>query len=176
MSFRSPLLDIPCAFHRACQTWTWHHVANQSPIKLCPIFGRNSAAAGRLPAPGKKEARPAAVDGWVGPGWKVAAWVSARQSGSRAIGRQPSAPGWTRWRRLRLAARMAGTCCLEPAPASEPRLRLPAGGDQLSEDTIVDRWTADHPATQPGKLFTTQPTLLLFARSYIKVHTLFQFS
>ena len=124
----------------------------------------------------KKEARSAAVDGWVGPGWKVAAWVSARQSGSRAIGRQPSAPGWTRWRRLRLAARMAGTCCLEPAPASEPRLRLPAGGDQLSEDTIVDRWTADHPATQPGKLFTTQPTLLLFARSYIKVHTLFQFS
>ena len=40
---------------------------------------------------------------------KVAAWVIARQSGSRAIGRQPHQP----WLARLAASRLPRTCCLE---------------------------------------------------------------
>ena len=115
----------------------------------------------------------------------MAAWVIARQSGSRAIGRQP----WQPWLAEVAASRLAGTCCLEPAslPAPASELLIVEGGWQPAEEkfprTVVDRRTADHGHHHATHYATDQTFYnrhnLLYCclqRSYIKVYNLFQFS
>ena len=88
---------------------------------------------------------------------KVAAWVIARQSGSRAIGRQPRQP----WLARLAASRLPRTCCLEPRwQDRRPPRRADGRPSLLSEDTLVDPRTAA--TTQPDKLFTTATNLLYY--------------
>ena len=88
---------------------------------------------------------------------KVAAWVIARQSGSRAIGRQPRQP----WLARLVGSRLPRTCCLEPRwQDRRPPRRADGRPSLLSEDTLVDPRTAA--TTQPDKLFTTATNLLYY--------------
>ena len=90
-------------------------------------------------------------------GGKVAAWVIARQSGSRAIGRQPRQP----WLARLAASRLPRTCCLEPRwQDRRPPRRADGRPSLVSEDTLVDRRTSA--TTQPDKLFTTATNLLYY--------------
>ena len=182
---------FPCAFHRCAAR---HELGTTLPINRGSNFARFSHGIPPLPfdcqQPGTRGIRSGWM-GWVSAFWGREKWRPGWLPGSQAVAplaASPPSPGWPSWRRVgRLAG--AGTCCLEASSAAgsaASELLVMVGGWQPAEQkfprTLVDRRTAadpGHPTYATGlQTFYNrhQPTLLLFARSYIKVYTLFQFS
>ena len=94
------------------------------PIKLCPIFGRNSAAVGRLPAPGKKRSSIRSS------GWMSWAWLKSGRLGECQAVRQ------SRYWPPALSSRLDEVAALE-AGSKDGRDLLSGAGSCLGAEVEV---------------------------------------